>query len=103
MAAVVNIVANYFMIPVWGIKGASIATMISYIMLFVFHHIIAHFAVKEAKYHYKFRTFVPGIIAVAVTGAVFYLLLDYAYVRWGLGVVLGIYILVRMIRQKSIF
>ncbi len=103
MAAVVNIVANYFMIPVWGIKGASIATMISYVMLFLFHHVIAHFAVKEAKYHYKFRTFVPGIIAVAATGAVFYLLLDCAYVRWGLGVVLGIYILVRMIRQKSIF
>lgn len=33
VAAVANIVLNYFMIPRWGIQGAVIATMISYIIV----------------------------------------------------------------------
>lgn len=103
LAAVVNIVANYFMIPVWGIKGASLATMFSYMMLFVFHHIIAKFLIEDAVYHYKIITFVPGMIAVAVTCVVFYLFIDYWYIRWTMGAVLGIYMLIRVYRQKSIF
>lgn len=103
MAALVNIVANYFMIPVWGIFGASFATMISYIMLFVFHHIMAKFVVKDAVYHYKMRIFLPGLIAVVATAGLFYLLLDYWYVRWLIGAAMGVYMLIRIYKQKSIF
>lgn len=103
LAAVVNIVANYFMIPIWGIRGASLATMFSYMMLFFFHHIIAKFLIEDAVYHYKVITFIPGMIAVAATCAAFYLFLDYWYIRWIIGAILGVYILLRMYKQKSIF
>ena len=91
------------MIPVWGIFGASFATMISYIMLFVFHHIMAKFVVKDAVYHYKMRIFLPGLIAVVATAGLFYLLLDYWYVRWLIGAAMGVYMLIRIYKQKSIF
>lgn len=103
MAGLVNIVANFFMIPVWGITGASLATMLSYVMLFVFHHLMAKFAVREAVYHYKLRLFLPGITAVLAAAALFYLLQDFWYLRWGIGVLLGGYLLVRLYKQKSIF
>lgn len=103
MAALINIVANYFMIPVWGIFGASLATMLSYIMLFVFHQIMAKYVVKEAAYHYKLRIFLPGLIAVCAVGGLFYPLLDFWYIRWGLGAAMGVYMLVRLYKQKSIF
>ena len=103
LAALVNIVANYFMIPIWGIAGASIATMGSYVLLFFFHHFIAKYFIKGAKYHYKFTTFLPGIAAVLVTCGVFYLFYDFWYIRWGIGAVLGVYLLVRVYKQKSIF
>lgn len=103
LAELVNIVANYFMIPIWGIAGASIATMGSYVLLFFFHHFIAKYFIKGAKYHYKFTTFLPGIAAVLVTCGVFYLFYDFWYIRWGIGAVLGVYLLVRVYKQKSIF
>jgi O-antigen/teichoic acid export membrane protein len=31
--AVANILANYFLIPIWGIMGAAIATLISYVVM----------------------------------------------------------------------
>lgn len=103
MAAAVNIAANFFMIPAWGIMGASVATMISYIMLFVFHHLMSRFVIKDAVYHYKMRLFLPGIAAVLVTAVLFYLLLDYWYVRWILGAGLGVYLIRRIYTQRSIF
>ena len=33
VAAIANVILNYFMIPRWGIQGAVIATMISYIIV----------------------------------------------------------------------
>lgn len=103
LAAIVNIIANYYMIPIWGIKGASLATMFSYIMLFIFHHIIAKFFVKGQKYHYKLITFVPSMIAVALACAAFYAFIDYWYIRWAIGAALGVYMLLRLYKQKSIF
>ena len=103
LAAVCNIVVNFFMIPVWGILGASLATMISYVMLFVFHQIMAKFVVKEAVYHYQLRIFIPGLAAVIVTSALFYLLFDFWYLRWIIGAALGCYLLFRLYKQRSIF
>ena len=73
------------------------------VLLFFFHHFIAKYFIKGAKYHYKFTTFLPGIAAVLVTCGVFYLFYDFWYIRWGIGAVLGVYLLVRVYKQKSIF
>lgn len=101
-AGILNIVFNWLLIPIWGITGAAIATAASYVMLFVFHQIIAKFVVKR-NYNYKLRKFVPGIITVAVGSAIFYLALDFWYIRWAIGVILGICLLVRIHRNRSIF
>jgi O-antigen/teichoic acid export membrane protein len=34
VACVVNLVMNYFLIPLWGIQGAAVATLLSYLMCF---------------------------------------------------------------------
>lgn len=103
LSAVINIVANYFMIPVWGIKGASVATMLSYVTLFAFHHIIARYLLKENKYHYDLKMFIPGIAAVLLTCGVFYLITDLWLVRWGIGALLGLLLVYKIYKQKSIF
>ena len=40
-AAVVNVVLNYIFIPIWGIKGAGIATLISACILFCINQILS--------------------------------------------------------------
>lgn len=52
VASIANIVLNYFLIPVWGIQGASIATFISYYLCFWLRIIDARYYVP-----FKFNAF----------------------------------------------
>ena len=47
-ACIVNIPMNYFLIPIWGINGAAIATLLSYLICF-WARII------DARYYVPFR------------------------------------------------
>lgn len=101
-AAVVNIVLNFLFIPLWGNIGAATATAISYIMLFLFHQIIAKYVIKQ-EYHYSWIMFAPGIVVMLLVSALFYVTVDLWYVRWPIGIVLGVILLRRIYRNKSIF
>ena len=103
-AAVVNIIANYFLIKAFGVMGAAVATMLSYAALFAFHHVIAGRLIKGGNYHFRLRRFLPGLAAVGACMAVCYLLDGVWIARWGIGAALGAYLIYRVvIRQKSIF
>lgn len=101
-AAALNIALNLLLIPVWGITGAAVATTAAYTALFIFHQIIARYIVKN-NYNYRFLQFLPGIVLVILGSAVFYLAMDFWYIRWALGAVLGVYLVVRVYRNRSIF
>jgi O-antigen/teichoic acid export membrane protein len=100
-AALINIVCNLILIPVYAGIGAAIATLISHIFLFVFHEIIARFIIKG--YEYRFRMYLTGLVPVSVVAGAFYLTLELWYFRWLGAVILGIYILRRVIKNKAIF
>ncbi|TCD46268.1 capsid assembly protein [Streptococcus sp. X16XC17] len=40
-AGIVNAILNYFFIPKFGIYGAAVATVLSYLCLLIFHHLIS--------------------------------------------------------------
>ncbi len=101
-AALMNIGINIFLIPRFGMTGAAITTAIAYTALFVFHHLIAKYIVKQ-NYHYKLSFFIPGVAAIILTSAVFYLFIDFWFIRWALGAVLGIILVLRIYKNKSIF
>lgn len=48
VASIANIILNYFLIPIWGIQGASISTFLSYYLCF-WARII------DARYYIPFR------------------------------------------------
>ena len=41
IAAVINVILNYFLVKYYGAYGASIATMISHIVLFIFTYVVS--------------------------------------------------------------
>ncbi|MDE6539051.1 MAG: polysaccharide biosynthesis C-terminal domain-containing protein [Ruminococcus sp.] len=47
-ASIANLILNYFLIPIWGIQGASISTFLSYYLCFWIRII-------DARYYIKFR------------------------------------------------
>lgn len=61
VASIANIVMNYFLIPVWGIQGASIATFISYYLCFWSRIIDARYYVP-----FKFNAFRSTVNTVAI-------------------------------------
>ncbi len=101
-AAVMNIVLNALLIPCYGMYGAAIATMSSYVSLFIFHHIIVRVVIKN-DYHFGFKDYVPAVLAVSVGVAAFYLLKDYWYVRWAMGAILGTWLFRRIMKSKKIW
>lgn len=102
MAAVLNIVLNALLIPLMGMYGAAIATMISYISLFIFHQIITRFVIKH-DYHFGFKDYWLAVVLVGLSMAAFYLLKDFWYVRWVIGAALGAWLLRRVIKNRTIF
>lgn len=101
-AAAVNIILNYLFIPVWGLVGAAIATLCAHILLFIFHEIIAAYHLPF-QYHYKWRTFLPGIVCVVAVACMSMILANYLYLRWVLGVMLSAAFIRHIYIRKSIF
>ncbi|NCC54994.1 MAG: hypothetical protein EOM11_05855 [Erysipelotrichia bacterium] len=101
-SALVNIILNLIMIPIWGMYGAAIATALSYGALFVLHYVIVTH-MKEHPYHLKASVFIPGMLIVGVAVILFYLLSDFWYIRWVLGAAIGVYELRNIIKRKTIF
>jgi O-antigen/teichoic acid export membrane protein len=100
-AAIINIVCDLIFIPLYAGTGAAIATLISFAFLFIFHEIIARFVIQN--YDYKFTIYLKGLVPVVAVSAIFYVMQDFWYIRWGLGAVLGIYLLRRIIKNRAMF
>lgn len=101
-AAVCNITLNYFLIGLWGIQGAVIATAVAHGLQFGFHWILAQ-RINPGEYPFKISQFVPGFLAVCATCVVYWFTRELWYIRWVLAAMLGSYILIKIIRRKEIF
>jgi O-antigen/teichoic acid export membrane protein len=100
-AAMINIVCNFILIPLYAEMGAAVATLISFVFLFTFHEIAARFIIRN--YDYQFTMYLKGLLPVIFAAAIFYIAQDLWYIRWGIGIVLGIYLLQRIIKNRAIF
>ena len=90
------------MIKLFGIIGAVIATTISHGLQFVFHFICAN-RVNPGEFPFRFSDFIPGFLVVCATSVLYWFTKKLWMIRWVLGVILGIYILTKIIRRKEIF
>ncbi|MGI6153514.1 MAG: lipopolysaccharide biosynthesis protein [Christensenellaceae bacterium] len=87
-AAALNIIINLFSIPAWGMMGAAFSSICSYIMLFIFHYIIARFVIKGFEIPFRLLMlqglFVLGAIALT------YISLEITALRWVLLAILAL-------------
>ncbi len=102
LAAVENILLNILLIPTYGMYGATIATLISYVTLAIVHIVIVNIW-KEERYPLTFKPIIIGLLAVLSSSIIYYVLKDYWFLRWLLGALLGCYLLVSIKKRKSVF
>lgn len=102
-AAGINIVANYLLIPILGIIGAALGTLIAHVLLFLFHHVMACFFVKK-EYEYRNTIFMLPWTIILLIICVFLYFFDLSFViRWGVAILLGIYMIFNIFRNRSFF
>ncbi|HEM5490809.1 oligosaccharide flippase family protein [Streptococcus suis] len=91
LAGILNWLINLYFIPNFGIQGAAIATIISYIALFLFHFVIARILYKNDEI-----SLLTVFILLGIASGYAYLMnlfVSNIYVRWSLGlVVLVVYV-----------
>lgn len=102
MAAVTNIILNFILIPRFGMYGAAIATLLSYIALAIMHTIVVN-KWKLERYPLSYKPLIAGSGCVIISCVLYYLLGEFIVIRWTIGVIAGIYLLVKVKKRKTIF
>lgn len=100
-AGVGNIILNIFFIKIWGMNGATIATCISYFILFVAHEIIARFVIKN--YPIKWYTHIPSIIIMLLAVCIYYIFIEIWIIRWIIAILAGTILIYRTVKNKRLF
>lgn len=65
------------------------------------HDVIARFIVKDFEYRFVF--YVKGIVPILCITALYYATLKIWFLRWGIGGFIGVYLIIRIIRKRSLF
>ena len=92
MAATLNCVLNYFLIKTWGIDGAAIATLISYIVLFLFHEIVARIII--GGYNVPIRIYIIPILLCSIAFLISFTLIKLRWVRLTIMLVVAFIVLI---------
>jgi O-antigen/teichoic acid export membrane protein len=101
-AAVVNCILNFLLIPKMGMSGAAYATALSYLALWIFHHLVSKYIIKE-KYHYTLKTFLPGLAILILVSILVERMQNMILIRWIMAVIVGVIMLRHLWKTKSIF
>lgn len=102
-AAVINIVFNALLIPRLGMVGAAVATLISYIALFMFHQFCAFRIKTNTKYPFSMSFFIRKIIPIIILSIVFVIIQNMGIIRWGIACLIGAFLVRKVYKNKTIF
>lgn len=102
ITAAVNIGLNALLIPHYGMYGAAVASLLSYMLLAVAHIIIVH-SWKLQKYPLTSAPVFAGLLVVIGFCVLYYVLKDLWIVRWLIGAMLGAYLGINILKRKTIF
>lgn len=102
LAALCNIILNYFLIKHSGILGAVIATAIAHLLQFVFHFYRAKTLI-DGEFPYTIKMFLPNIAVVIGVAIITIAIPGIGTLRWILGIMMGIYMLMKMYKRRSFF
>lgn len=80
IAGSVNVILNLLLIPRYGYKVAAVTTLISYIVQFIYHYIMAKI-VSDVKF-IKLKHYVLAIITSSLITASFYVLVNRVFLRY---------------------
>lgn len=102
IAGICNIFLNYILVPIYGMYGAAMSSLISYLLLFIVHFLMAK-RIREMRFHVSLKDFAIPVCFLLASIFMFYILKDLWFIRWTVGAAIGMYELLKIIKRKAIF
>lgn len=96
-SSLLNLVLNFVFIRAMGMAGAAVATLASHCFQLTLHHL---YSVRLGEYPFPLRLWARYPLVFCGVLAVVFLLPDAWFIRWPLGAVLGIFMLLRIRKRK---
>lgn len=87
IAATINILLDWFLVPIYGISAAAYVTLVSYFVSFVLHYRLSH-KLNSNLFPFKMYLFPTSIIIIVSAFSIIFK--NNALIRWGMGITLGI-------------
>lgn len=100
-ATVINVVLNLLLIPSFTLMGASLASLVAFVFLLIFHHCIAK--KLTTGYCWTAMWYLKRIVFMSAILTITYLFLNTLLVRWILAISVGVYLVILMLKNKSLF
>lgn len=95
-AAILNCVLNYFLIQLWGINGAALATAISYMVLFFIHEIVARKII--GGYNIPIKTYIIPTLVCMGAGVLSFAFINVFWIRITILLVIAVVVAFVMIK-----
>lgn len=92
IAALLNIVLNYFFILKWGYVGAAYTTLISYGLSLILHYAYSKKLNKEV---FPVRNIAMPVIIIVGIVLCFYIFIDEWMIRWGIALLCFVFLLIK--------
>ncbi len=80
IAAILNILLNFYFIPRYGYIAAAYTTLVSYIVLFIMHYLVATYLLEINIYKFKF--FIKPTLHVIAFTILFYFIRNVVIIRY---------------------
>ena len=98
-SSLLNLVLNFVFIRAIGMAGAAVATLASHCLQLTLHHLYASRLGKQ-DYPFPLRLWLYYPMVFCAVLAVVFLLPNAWFIRWPLGAILGIFMLLRIRKRK---
>jgi len=102
VSALVNVALNYVLILRLGMFGAVIATFLARVLQFLSHFLYSRFALGKKDYPFGVKIWGPYALGYAAVMALVTVFPDAWLLRWGLGGVLGVWGVLRIIKRRAL-
>lgn len=101
ITGIINICLNFLWIPFIGVHGAALATLVCYILCFIFHEIIARW--KIGSFFMNTGIYIGYTVVLCVTAGMAWVFLEFPAIRWTSVSVYAGMLLKRILLDKKLF
>lgn len=98
VATLINICLNYILIPKYGMYGAAVATIVAYVFLFLIHEFMARKVIKN--FEFEKSLYLKGLLIISGCSMLAEGLSEFVIIRWFLGMIIAIILIMRVKREK---